>query len=87
MMATDKKANGKPKFSAFECEVVEGVVNGKTIRRIAFEQGMSVGHVGKTVGIAAAKVPGPMVGKPSYRLYRWYWDMAGGSTEAIVATR
>lgn len=80
-MAANKEARAMPQFTPLEAQVVEGVVAGKSQQRIAREMGCSSGHVGKTITRAAAKVPGG--GRPSFRLYRWYWELAGGSTSAI----
>jgi len=73
----------KVEFTDREADVVELLVLRDDIsqKRISRELGVASGYVGKLIKEAAAKVPG--CGSPSYRLIKWYWGVAGGSTSAI----
>lgn len=64
-----------------ESQVVELLVEGKSHKRIARELGLALGTVNHMVVRIASRTPG--AGSPSFRIRRYFWQVAGGSTEAI----
>lgn len=86
MTAKEKKKTAEPEevrvqLTTRQAEVVELLVEGKSHKRIAGELGLAVGYVNRVVKEASRHMPG--AGSPSFRIRRWYWNIAGGSTEAI----
>jgi len=72
----------KVEFTDREADVVELLVlDDKSQKRISRELGVASGYVARLIKQASAKVPG--CGRPCYRLQKWFWGMAGGSTSAI----
>ena len=78
-MATDD-----PVFTEQEAQVLEMLVDGTARKRIAHELGVTPGRVSHIIRAASIKVPGS--GTPSYKLTRWFWSIAEGSTGEIRTT-
>ena len=77
-----QKVEGWTEFTHREADVVELLLlDEKSPKRISRELGIASGYVRKTIKLASAKGPG--CGTPSYRLTKWFWGVAGGSTSAI----
>ena len=79
LMATDD-----PVFTPQEAQVLEMLVADTARKRIAHALGVTPGRVSHIIRAASNKVPGS--GTPSYKLTRWFWSIAEGSTGEIRTT-
>ncbi|HKI82641.1 MAG TPA: LuxR C-terminal-related transcriptional regulator [Pseudodesulfovibrio sp.] len=68
-------------FTLTESQIVEGLVEEKSHKRIAMELGLALGTVNRRVKEISEKLPGNA--RPSVRIITWFWHTNGGSTGVL----